>query len=191
MKIISRLNNWKKIASSWIELWKIQKEWQKKEKKDFAQRVSGIIVDVGCAAGLEKDLLKDNRNEYIGIDFCKEMMIFNDNKIIADARLLPLKTESIDGIWCCSLLKHLLRSEAQKVVKEIERILKKGSYAWIGFDIGKGQRIEKRNNLKFIINLYTEEEARMLLRNFEIISIEKETDWANFLNIICRKNIKC
>ncbi|MFW6149693.1 MAG: class I SAM-dependent methyltransferase [Atribacterota bacterium] len=80
-------------------------------------RCYGKLVDVGCGSKPYKEYFSCIE-KYIGID------ITNTAEIIADAKLLPIKSNSVDCVLCNQLIEH--DPEPSKIFVEIYRILKKG-----------------------------------------------------------------
>lgn len=54
--------------------------------------------------------------------------------LLSDARSLALETESVDGVYCISVLEHIPDFEA--VVSEVRRILRPGGVFVLTFDVG-------------------------------------------------------
>lgn len=94
------------------------------------------IIDIGGTLGLRPD--KNNRSKketeflipylsrvtYTVLDVVPD---YNPD-IVGDIQALPLDDESVDAIFCCSVLEHVL--DPKKGVEEIYRVLKPGGYAY-------------------------------------------------------------
>lgn len=72
-----------------------------------------MILDVGCGEMKRGD---------IGVDLRKTEFV----DIIADARQLPLKTESFDQVYSSAVIEHFSHREVRRVLIEWTRVLKKG-----------------------------------------------------------------
>lgn len=83
--------------------------------KNLADRV---IVSIGSGT-------KIIHPEAINLDIYP----FTNVDIVADARFLPFKDNSVDMIICESFLEHVL--EVDKVINEINRVVKKGGYVYV------------------------------------------------------------
>jgi len=90
------------------------------------------IVDVGCADGSITSRVKKlkPRSNVIGVDLYKKAIDFAKRKhpkikfLVADARKLPFKKNSVDSVLCVETLEHVPNNKL--AVAEIARILKKG-----------------------------------------------------------------
>jgi SAM-dependent methyltransferase len=80
-------------------------------------RFHGKLIDIGSG---NKPYMNYFRHvEYIGVDIANE-----GADIIANAKLLPIESDSIDVVLCNQLIEH--DPEPHKIVAEIHRILKEG-----------------------------------------------------------------
>ena len=96
-----------------------------------------VILDAGCGRG---DLIKLLSREYsnskiIGIDYSKDSVkiakeTLRDEQNIeilhADITFIPIKSNSVDYIFCLDIVEHLYPEQLNKAVKEMRRILKTG-----------------------------------------------------------------
>jgi len=82
----------------------------------YSTRYHGKLVDLGCG---NKPYLKyfSIIDEYIGVDIAN-----GGADIIANAKSLPIKKDSIDVVLCNQVIEH--DSEPDKIIAEIHRILK-------------------------------------------------------------------
>jgi len=76
----------------------------------------GKLVDIGCGS---KPYMKyfSNIDEYIGVD------LSNGADIVANAKSLPIASNSVDAVLCNQVIEH--DAEPNKILKEISRILKR------------------------------------------------------------------
>jgi SAM-dependent methyltransferase len=85
------------------------------------------ILDIGCGKGffvtLDKDRITGLDNNKESVDICKSKGL---NVIKWNCLDLPFKNNSFDGILCSHLIEHLIPEDVFKLVKEINRVLKKG-----------------------------------------------------------------
>jgi SAM-dependent methyltransferase len=94
----------------------------------------GTILDLGCGEGRNSLYLSQVGYNIIGLDFSfKAVRVMNNNffeenlkghAINADARKLPLKTGSIDGILAHHLFDHLDKAGLDSAIDEVYRVLK-------------------------------------------------------------------
>ena len=94
----------------------------------------GTILDLGCGEGRNSLYLSQVGYSIIGLDLSfKAVRVMNNNffeeslkghAINADARKLPFKTSSIDGILAHHLFDHLDKKGLEAAFNEVYRILK-------------------------------------------------------------------
>jgi SAM-dependent methyltransferase len=94
------------------------------------------IVDLGCGPGWYTDALRARGATVIPVDNdVAEMTIGRDappeGHVVADAGALPLADGSIEGAFCSNVLEHT--PAAEPIVREIERVLKPGGWAYISW----------------------------------------------------------
>ena len=82
-----------------------------------SNRCHGKLVDIGCGS---KPYIKYFKyiDEYIGVD-----LISNEADIVANAKSLPIESNSVDVVLCSQVIEH--DAEPVKIIAEIRRILKK------------------------------------------------------------------
>lgn len=190
MKVKDKQSFWDMYSEKWKGKWMEREAWQVKERKGFALKVGkGTILDLGCGGGRDRELFEKEGLSYVGIDFSKEMLKGQEsNFICGSATILPLQDKSLDGVWCCSLIKHLERKELQELILEVERILISRGYVWICFDEGEGIIKEMRNGIKISLTLYTKKEILDHLQpKFQVIKIERRKKWRNFISVLAQK----
>ena len=85
---------------------------------DKNSRFHGKLVDIGCGNKPYVNYFK-HVDKYIGVDVAN-----NGTDIIANAKSLPIKSDSIDVVLCNQVIEH--DSEPDKIIAEIHRILKEG-----------------------------------------------------------------
>ena len=55
------------------------------------------------------------------------------SSLLCDARAVPLETESVDGVYCISVLEHI--PDFETVIAEVRRILRPGGIFVLTFDV--------------------------------------------------------
>jgi len=83
----------------------------------YSNRYQGKLVDIGCGAKPYIDFF-NHIDKPIGIDIADE-----EADILANAKFLPLKSNTINVVLCNQVIEH--EYEPEKIVAEISRILKK------------------------------------------------------------------
>ncbi len=139
-------NLWKdfKKEEYYIQAYNLLKE--RLEKNNIF--LSGVTraLDDGCGGGRYTLVLKKLGCSFvIGIDaslnsikFAKKMNLFNKSEVYFTASSvleLPFESEFFDFVFCNGVLHHTQSTE--QGLKEIYRVLKKGSYCWLYLYGGK------------------------------------------------------
>jgi SAM-dependent methyltransferase len=118
-----------------------------------------LLMVGGGTKGVGSDNLYENKNITI-VSF--DVYASEYTNFIADAHSIPIKSESIDGVWIQAVLEHVL--EPAKVADEIHRILKpKGIvYAETPF-------VQQVHEKAYDFTRFTESGHRWLFKKFELI----------------------
>jgi SAM-dependent methyltransferase len=93
------------------------------------------VVDLGCGPGFYTAALRDRGATVVPVDNSEEEMRLAgeppEGAILADAGDLPFQDGTVDGVVCSNLLEHT--PDAEAVVREIERVLRPGGWAYISW----------------------------------------------------------
>ena len=112
-----------------------------------------IKLDIGCG--------KHKASGFIGVDIEKD----SDADIVASALDLPFNTNSVDEIHSSHLVEHFDTNELIKFFSEINRVLKKGSSAFLKVDTDWTKRILLRKDLTHK-HRYSVKELKKILQPF-------------------------
>jgi ubiquinone/menaquinone biosynthesis C-methylase UbiE len=144
----SELKFWKNVYKSdeahWLD--KSPSNLAKKVVKKYAPL--GLVLEVGCAAGIDTFFLATSCDKIIGIDLvpqvvatAKENLTNQDETIkkrvsleVGDVENLRFKDESFDLVYSLSVFHS---TEIQKSLSETFRVLRKGGKAVIYVYVGK------------------------------------------------------
>jgi len=126
-------NEWEKIAKSFDAT--RQQAW--KECIEFINSMHGTGIDIGCGNGRHlKEMEK--RGDAIGVDIAFNMLLMAKKKvrkatlIQANALRLPFHSSTFDyAIFIAALHNIKGRKNRIKALKEMKRVLKKGSLAML------------------------------------------------------------
>jgi ubiquinone/menaquinone biosynthesis C-methylase UbiE len=124
----------------------LQALWHTLKIKTFKNLVKGMkvkkVLDIGCASGYMTNKISQilSGSQIWGIDVYAKAINFGKRKYpriefkVADARNLPFRANSFDLVVCYETIEHVLNP--LKMLKEIQRVLKKNGYALVAMDSG-------------------------------------------------------
>ncbi len=141
----------------------IQKRLLRKIMRQLAILVpEGRILDVGCGYQPYRHLFRNSC--YVGLDLSSE----RNPTVVGDARVLPFKDSTFDGVICSEVIEHVF--EKEKVLDEIRRVLCPGGWVILTAPMSWGLHYEPYDFWRF-----TPYSLRRLLeeRRFQIVRIEK------------------
>jgi SAM-dependent methyltransferase len=74
-----------------------------------AQVPGGLVADIGCGPGRDTQALRSRGLRVVGLDLSDAMLRAGGltGAAQADMRALPLRTESLDAIWCMAAFLHI------------------------------------------------------------------------------------
>ncbi|MBA3300394.1 MAG: class I SAM-dependent methyltransferase [Thermoleophilaceae bacterium] len=106
---------------------------------DLDERIGPLrgqrVLDLGCGPGIYTRALRERGAEVVPVDNdMSEMEIAGpapEGALVADAGDLPFPDGDADGVFCSNLLEHT--PDAEPVIREIERVLRPGSWAYISW----------------------------------------------------------
>jgi ubiquinone/menaquinone biosynthesis C-methylase UbiE len=97
------------------------------------------IVDFGCGTGRFTTFFASRQRRVLATEVTPEMLEQAKKEcsesqcefVLTDGIALPSVSESIDGIWCCSVLRYSLfvpNPAYDRIAKEMYRVLRPGAY---------------------------------------------------------------
>ena len=99
------------------------------------------ILDLGCGAGRHLKFLAENGFECYGVDYSEngvkasELLLLEHklkaNLQVASAHKLPFESDFFDGILCYGILLYNPKEVIEEAIKEMYRVLKKGSKVYL------------------------------------------------------------
>ncbi len=164
----------------------------------FISLVKGKVLDVGSGPGRDGLLLKEKGLEVVCLDASEEMVKMSAKKglksIVGDFNNLPFAEKTFDGVWAYTSLLHIPKTEIDKPLQEIHRVLKKDGVFGLGLIEGdtEGYRESAGVNLPRWFSYYVRPEVEKLLakHGFEMIYFKQfKPGSKNYLNFIVRKTI--
>lgn len=91
--------------------------------------VAGIVLDAGCGPGRDLAHLRARGLRAYGVDLSVGMLHKGPSTgtAQADLRALPLRSASLDGIWCSAALLHIPLRDVPGVLGEFARVARPGA----------------------------------------------------------------
>ncbi|MBA7527406.1 hypothetical protein ES705_19582 [subsurface metagenome] len=131
LKLVRSMSN---SEEDYVKFQQFQAEWVFNRLK--LENKLGIekVLDLGCGlGGYTKELSKYARVVY-ALDLHVTQKYFRSENVIpiqGDALNIPLKGNSVDFIFCSSLIEHI--QDQNKLVSEIKRVLKPDGICYLSF----------------------------------------------------------
>jgi len=114
----------------------------------------GLVLDIGCAAGMFSLLSRDNGVKGVGVDISRASLRQAKREApgfdfaIASAELLPWTDRAFDTILMLDVLEHVPCEH--KALSEVERVLRPGGKLIVSVpNKGEFKRIDAQNSLLF------------------------------------------
>lgn len=93
---------------------------------------TGVFLEAGCGTAESSATMERARRKLVGLDFSEaalqaaQIIGHMDGLLQADVFALPLKSNSIDGIWNLGVMEHFTEAQISACLKEFRRVLKPG-----------------------------------------------------------------
>jgi len=182
------------------------KHWGRKRYKRPALLVQwlkllperAVLLDLGCGAGQDSRHLAKRGHHVIGLDRTMPLLQFADGRIpsvpliLADIRALPLRADSLDGVWAAASLIHLPKRAVQSVLTEPRHLVKPQGFFAATFTYGSNSRIKWTGWMpgRYFARWKKDELARTLHRaGWEVLSLqvvsnqERKGRWINMITM--------
>jgi ubiquinone/menaquinone biosynthesis C-methylase UbiE len=188
---------WNNIAEEWHKF----KETPSEFSKDFLNKCTGNVLDLGSGSG--RHLTKIKNGKIYLVDFSEKMIELAKKKakklniiaefIVADVTKLPLKDNFFDYAICISALHCISPKYHKKAVSELYRVMKPNSKSLIGVWNFNSKRFNQKQGKEKLIKwtdkgeryyyLFEEKEIHNLFRaaGFKIISSHNSEMMINFI----------
>jgi len=201
-------STYNKIAKDWFKDHRDDDLWWVEGGDKFCSPLNnkGLVLDIGCGAGMKTKYLIENGFKVIGIDFSEKMIEIAKREepqgifFVMDAKDLSGLKENFDGIFAQAVLLHFPRKEAKSVLENWIKKIKKNGYLYITTkEIGPGQKAEmilEENDYGYkyerFFSFFTLEEIKNYLveLNMEICwekRIPSGSHWGPWIQVIDKK----
>lgn len=108
---------------------------------EFADRISGRVLNVGSGPGRDSVLLRSRGIDVTCLDASEAMIAMTESQgfrsVLGDFESLPFSSDEFDGIWAYTSLLHVPKAEVDAPMKEIHRVLKHGGVFALGMIEGE------------------------------------------------------
>ncbi len=133
----------------------------------------GKILDAGCGSGRDTLYFRKKGFTVVPFDSSTEMVriaseITGDTVLQMSFQDLEYRDE-FDGIWACSSLLHVPKTEMDGVIERISIALKTGGVLYASFKYGAGEIISGSR----LFNNYTEDTFSLLIKNHPSLRVEQ------------------
>lgn len=165
--------------------------WRGMLRTDIRLPPGTRVLEVGCGNGKAVSSIRGEDLSISVVDFSLEALRLSktidtiDERVLADARLLPFRDESFDVIIAFHLLEHLSPGGMVAVVREMGRVLRSGGTVQVtvlstsDMRYGKGEEVERGTFVKgtgISSHFFTLEEIRELFSSFTVLSLQESVE---------------
>jgi SAM-dependent methyltransferase len=155
----------------------------------------GLVADVGCGPGRDTAKLRSRGLRVVGLDLSDAMLRAGGLPGVAqaDMRVLPLRTGSLNGIWCQAALLHIPHRYAHQVLSEFARTVRPGGLLHISVGDGDGERYEVAENYgsdgRRWFAYYREDglRERLSAAGFEVFDVARWEHYRPWLRVRARR----
>jgi SAM-dependent methyltransferase len=139
------------------------------------------ILDVGCGFGHDLGYFQANKLNIYGADLSISMLSLARRNLPEvplchmDMRRLNFRPQSFGGVWAAHCLYHVPKQDIGLTISGIRNILMAQGVFFLSLKLGEGEGIDTGQQAASYSGkprfyaLYTENEARKMLRGFDIV----------------------
>jgi len=121
------------------------------------------IMDIGCSQGMIVETFKNKGRKSIGIDVSPKA-IENSKKLgynncyVASVTEIPFEENSVDAVFSCDTMEHLIENDVKQAISEIKRVARKYLFLKISYEEEKNRtwinKLHANNKFMGISNLH-------------------------------------
>lgn len=133
-------------------------DWGQEDLKKLSKLVGkgAKVLDLGCASGYQSKMLFELDCKVTGLDLSPGMIRAAKKRvpgakfIVGDMTNLPFKNGEFDGVYARASILHIPKSLVPKVLKGINKVLKKGGVFYLALKKGnfEGEVNDKRHGME-------------------------------------------
>ncbi|MET9022401.1 class I SAM-dependent methyltransferase [Actinopolymorpha sp. NPDC004070] len=154
-----------------------------------------LVADVGCGPGREMRLLGERGLRVVGFDLSIGQLRAGGQSGVAqaDMRQLPVRTGSVDAVWCQAALLHIPREAVPTVIGELGRVVHESGHLYLSVAEGDGEGWEIASSYgatqRRWFTYHREEELTALLSSagFEVRAARRTRSHRDWLSVHCRR----
>jgi SAM-dependent methyltransferase len=152
---------------------------------------AAVVADVGCGPGREAALIREHGFRVAGFDLSMGQLRAGGDPHVAqaDMRRLPLRTASVDAIWCQAALLHIPRPDVPGVLAEFSRTVRPGGQLYLSVAEGHGEGFEEASRYGsddrrwFTLHRETDLAALLAAARFEVDQVSHTRGHRDWLDL--------
>ncbi|UVT14809.1 MAG: class I SAM-dependent methyltransferase [Nitrospira sp.] len=161
----------------------------------------GVFLDLGCGAGQDARYLTRRGHRVVGLDRTMPLLQFATRQspfvplVLADIRALPIRADSIDGIWAAASLIHCPKRHMTGVLAALRHLVKPKGVLAATLTYGSLSGTKRTGWMpgRYVARWRKDEFARMLCRaGWTVLSLrvvdnqERKGRWLNVIAMRAR-----
>lgn len=173
---------------------------------------TGIYLEAGSGTSESSGRIQRKHRQLVALDICHFVLDKHnilEHKIQGDIFSLPLKENSVDGIWNFGVMEHFSDDELVRILGEFYRVLKPGCAALLLWPPWYAPHELGLNSIAWILRTFLRKEVRFFpdeVNRFRTrkrvktfldpagLCLEKATwtwhDLYSYVNVVARKPVK-
>jgi SAM-dependent methyltransferase len=155
-----------------------------------------VLLDLGCGAGQDSRYLTRLGHRVIGLDRTMPLLQFARKRtpsvplVLADMRSLPIRADSLNGIWAAASLIHLPKRNVTSVLAALQHLVRPEGFFAATFTYGSNSRVKRTSWMpgRYFVRWKKEELARAFRRaGWGVLSLkvvsnqERKGRWINII----------
>lgn len=153
------------------------------------------VADVGCGTGRELSVLRERGLRVVGLDLSLGQLRTGGHSgvVQGDMRRLPVRTGSLDAVWCQAALLHIPRPDVPGVLAEFARTVRPGGLIYLALAEGEGERWEEATNYGstrrrwFTYHREPDLTAQLAVAGFEVRDLHRTRSYRDWLSVHGRR----
>ncbi len=148
------------------------------------------VADVGCGPGRDLAALRARGLTALGFDLSIEMLKTSGAPGVAQADMtqLPIRTHTLDGVWCAASFLHVPRELSLSTLAGFVRVLRPGGALHLSVAEGEGDEIQQarlgRGSDLYVVHHQEDELTAMLAANgFTVTSVNRSESMRRWLTV--------